>query len=215
MYGKGIVHKCNVQEARVLADKSQNLNSLKSILEGADSHSILAREVYPELKELSDDEIKKKHKDKRQIGKIANFTFAFGGNGYTAAKNLNIPISEGERIYQAYVKINKETFDWGETVLSKALEKGYIESADGFKLKLPFFDEYKSLNDKISRFSKEEWDYYKQGKRLYKESLQPVTSYEHESYDFYHENKYAISKCAKLKSQYFRLCLNNPKRMGA
>lgn len=209
---KIIVADFSNQEAVTLADKSQNTNALKVILEGADSHCILAREVYPELKELSDDEIKKKHKDKRQIGKIANFTFAFGGNGYTAAKNLNIPISEGERIYEAYRRINKETFDWGEKILEEALKVGYIESADGFKLKLPYFDEYLKNKQTVDSFTKDEWSLYKVGKTIIKEEIDQTNLCvdEVKAVQFYLNNKDKVSYVAKTKSKYFRLSLNNP-----
>lgn len=213
---KIIVCDFDNQEAVTLADKSGNLATLKSINEGADSHCILAREVYPELKEMSDEEIKKNHKDKRQIGKIANFTFAFGGNGYTAAKNLNIPIEEGDRIYEAYRLINKETFEWGEKVLKEALANGYVESADGFKLKLPYFDEFKEAERYYSTVSKEDWTFYKLGKLEVKEAeknKEPVPNTINTK--IYLRIKPKISKYFKQKSKYFRLCLNNPKRMGA
>jgi DNA polymerase-1 len=62
------------QEMRVLADKSQDKSTIDVITKNLDAHALLAREVYPEIKELSDDDIKKHHNDKRQIGKVANFT---------------------------------------------------------------------------------------------------------------------------------------------
>lgn len=214
---KIIVADFSNQEAVTLADKSQNLATLKSILEGADTHCILAREVYPELKELSDDEIKKKHKDKRQIGKIANFTFAFGGTGYTAAKNLNISISEGDRIYEAYRRINKETFEWGEKIYQEAIKTGYIESADGFKLKLPYYEDFISLQEKIKNFTQDEWSLYKTGKTIYKEIIPEETlcKDEKKALEFYLRNKENVSNLAKTRSKYMRLCLNNPMCMGA
>ncbi len=210
---KIIVSDFDNQEARILADKSQNTATLKTILEGACTHCILAREVFEELREMSDDEIKKKHKDKRQIGKIANFTFAFGGNGYTASKNLNISIEEGDRIYQAYQRINKEVFEWGNKILEEALKTGYIESADGFKLKLPYYDEYIKLSNKIKSFTKDEWSLYKVGKILFKDTgldKSNLSIDERKGLNFYLEHKDDVSHVAKTRSKYFRLSLNNP-----
>lgn len=215
---KMIVCDFDNQEAVTLADKSGNLTTLKTIKEGADSHSILAREVYPELKELTDDEIKKHHKDKRQIGKIANFTFAFGGSGYTAAKNLNIPLEEGDRIYEAYKKINKETFEWGEGVLLEALKTGYIESADGFKLKLPYFDDFRKEKNFLESISQEQWRYYKKGKEMYLEAKDAGTVdkiLDNYYVQVYKQLKPGISSYFKRRSKYARLCLNNPMRVGA
>ena len=62
------------QEMCCLADNSMDTATIKTITEGIDAHCLLAKEVYPELKSLTDKEIKEKHNDKRQIGKVANFT---------------------------------------------------------------------------------------------------------------------------------------------
>jgi len=209
---KIIVSDFSNQEAVTLADKSQNLATLKAIKEGADSHCLLAREVYPEIKELSDDDIKKLHKEKRHIGKIVNFTCAFGGNGYTISKNLNLPVADGERLYKAYRTINKEIFEWGATILKKALVTGYIESADGFKLKLPYFDDYQRKATLVKQFTEDHWDYYKQGKAIYKEDdpERVLTKREQFCLDFYLEKKEIVSKIAKARAKYERLCLNNP-----
>lgn len=209
---KIIVSDFSNQEAVTLADKSQNLATLKAIKEGADSHCLLAREVYPEIKELSDDDIKKLHKEKRHIGKIVNFTCAFGGNGYTISKNLNLPVADGERLYKAYRTINKEIFEWGATILKKALVTGYIESADGFKLKLPYFDDYQRKSTLVKQFTEEHWDYYKQGKAIYKEDdpERVLTKREQFCLDFYLEKKEIVSGVAKARAKYERLCLNNP-----
>lgn len=63
-----------MQEAKILAFLSKDINQTLNITENRDSHCLLAKQVFEELKDLSDEEIKKNHKDKRQIGKIANFT---------------------------------------------------------------------------------------------------------------------------------------------
>ena len=90
------------QESRILAYKSQDENSILNIVQNRDSHSLLAREAFPELKTLTDKEIKTNHSDKRQIGKVINFAVSFGALGYTIAKNLNVEPEEGERLYQVY-----------------------------------------------------------------------------------------------------------------
>lgn len=127
--------------------------------------------------------------------------------------NLNIPIEEGNRIYDAYVSINKETFEWGEKVLKKALQTGYIESADGFKLKLPFYDDYKRDQSIVKSFTEIDWIAYKEGKKLSKLVEAPEEGFtDSELYylDFYEEKRSIVSRVAKNRSKYFRLCLNNP-----
>jgi DNA polymerase I-like protein with 3'-5' exonuclease and polymerase domains len=143
---------------------------------------------------------------------------AFGGNGYTAAKNLNLPIEEGDKLYNAYKKLHEGIFNWGEGVLEDAMKNGYIESAAGFKLKLPMFDRFKELQTKMDSFDKEFWTKYKIGKEenaLMLESLEdktqpPYVIQNNHTHQLYLNNKGTISEYFSMKSQYFRLCLNNP-----
>jgi DNA polymerase I-like protein with 3'-5' exonuclease and polymerase domains len=207
---KVIVCDYSNQEARILADKTGNLESFLFIKEGKDMHSRLAREIYPEIKNLSDEEIKAKHNDKRQVGKVAGFAFAFGGNGYTVAKNLNIPVEEGDRIYQIYVELNKPTYIWGEEVLRNALRTGYISSTSGFKLALPFYNDYLSSKQVVDKMTRNDWTDYKRGKELYKLGKGHTNATDKRCLEFYNANSYNISQLAKAKAKYMRLCLNNP-----
>lgn len=214
------------QESRVLADISKDVALIDSITNNIDVHCQLAKEIYPELKSLSDDEIKKNHKDKRQEGKIANFTVAFGGNGYTISKNLNTSLEHGERIYNAYKSLHKEVFEWGENNLKKAIEKGWIDSTMGFKLKLPYFEEFKKDEEFIKSKDKSFWELYSEGKKEYKEfqrieelrkkdkTIGKYKVINFDTYNLYLNNKIRISNYFKIKSEYFRLCLNNPIKNG-
>lgn len=65
------------QENRTLAVLTQDENSILNVVNDRDAHSLLARKVYPEIADLTDEEIKKKHSDKRQEGKISNFTINY------------------------------------------------------------------------------------------------------------------------------------------
>jgi DNA polymerase-1 len=207
------------QESRILAYKSQDENSILNIVQNRDSHSLLAREAFPELKTLTDKEIKTNHSDKRQIGKVINFAVSFGASGYTIAKNLNVEPEEGERLYQVYKNLYKDVFTWGNQIFNAAVKKGYIESAEGFKLKLPFYSDYLYKEKKVKEINKE---LYSMGKAQYKEYLaikearekdKTIPKYKPEdekSFEYYYNNKETISSFMKLKSLYTRLCLNNP-----
>jgi hypothetical protein len=52
------------QETVVAADLSGDAAMTKSVLEGADLHCLLARVLFPEIADLTDDEIVKGHKEK-------------------------------------------------------------------------------------------------------------------------------------------------------
>jgi hypothetical protein len=116
---------------------------------------------------------------------------------------------------------------------------GYVESTMGFRLHLPDFDEFKIKEAKFQSYDREFWDNYKAGKVQYlleknyaqwvkdktvlEKSLEEEEYKELEkkfkvpyeitdkiTYKFYRLNRMDISDYFKLKSKYFRLCLNNP-----
>lgn len=94
-----------------------------------------------------------------------------------------------------------------------AIEKGYIESVMGFKLKLPRYYEFLEYKDSIKGI---DWKSYAIGKKEYKakqeaKELKEVYIIEDQkSYNIYYDNKDNVSNYFKLRSQYFRLSLNNP-----
>jgi len=61
------------QETVIIADFSGDEAMTKSVVEGADLHCLLARVLFPELEELSDDEIVTNHKGKRSASKAPRF----------------------------------------------------------------------------------------------------------------------------------------------
>lgn len=112
-----------------------------------DMHCHTARQLYPEIKDLSDDDIKKYHKDKRQNGKIGSFTLQFGGQGFTIAKNLGTSVEEGEAIYNAYMKAYPGVEKYFKVVRQQALQKGYIliNEKTGAKSYLSNWNRFKEL----------------------------------------------------------------------
>jgi DNA polymerase I len=114
------------QETVVLANKSKEPNIVKLILEGGCMHCFVAKAIDPSLQELSDDEIKKDHKDKRQVAKAAGFAIQYGGTGFTIATNLGIPQQEGDKVYEAYFKAFPQLRNYFKTVKALAKKRGYI-----------------------------------------------------------------------------------------
>ena len=67
----------------------------------------------------------------RDSGKVmvsgnCNFAIAYGGNGHTIADNADIPVDEGEQIYEAYLKAFPGVADFFEVNLTRTLTDGYI-----------------------------------------------------------------------------------------
>jgi len=115
------------QEQIILANKSKEPNLLEFYREGhSDMHSFVAREIWPELKLLSLEEVKKHHSEKRQIAKAAGFAINYGGNGFTIAKNLGIEQSIGDKVYENYFKAFPKLKEYFEYQQNSALHAGYI-----------------------------------------------------------------------------------------
>lgn len=208
-----IVCDYEAQEGVILTDKSKDEAMKSSLLEGMDLHCLLTKAVFPELKDFSDDEIKKNHKDKRDICKVVRFLFSYGGNSYTLHMNEGFPLAEAVKIENSFKELHEGVYSWGAKVYEKSIKNGYIEASDGWKIFLPQYDIFKSLENKVKRISREEWMIYKEGKLDFKKKLDSKEKYEYKhpkSVEFYKANRANISSFFKLKSEYQRLSLNFP-----
>lgn len=222
---KMIVCDWSGQETVLAADLSGDEAMTKSVIEGLDLHCMMARVLYPELKDVSDENIIEFHSDKRQFSKAPRFAMQYGGSGYTLHINEDIPLEEAEDIFNKFVSLHPGLFEWGERNFLRAIKLGYIESVDGWKLKLPKFDWFSDLKVEIEAITKAQWTLYKIGKaerkreRLIEEANKKLapgvekkvyTVVNEEAYKFYKSKAKRISDYFKLRSEYKRLTLNNP-----
>jgi len=188
---------------------------MKAVLEGKDLHSAFARTLFPDISECTDEEVKTLHSDKRSYAKAPRFLFNYGGGWYTLSKNNNIPEKRAKEIEEAYRQLHWGIYEWGDKELEKALKKGYIQHAGGFRIKLPFFSDYLRIKAELSE-NFDLWNRYGIGKKEYlkeeiaKEAEEIYDIVDEANYDFYLEVKPSVSRLAKLKSTYYKLCLNNP-----
>lgn len=204
------------QETVVGADITGDEAMIASIVEGKDLHCAFARVLFPELSDLSDEEIIKEHKAKRNASKAPRFCFQFGGTGFTLAENEGISVEEGERIEKLFKELHHGVYAYGEAKLKEALEYGYIQYAMGFKLKLPMFDIFTQLDEKISNLDRDFWYKYRMGKQenlRFEKAKSKGREYviaDIEAYKCFQANKLMMKDYFSLKSQYMRLCLNAP-----
>tara|TARA_R110002153_G_scaffold32343_2_gene97885 strand:- start:4889 stop:6874 length:1986 start_codon:yes stop_codon:yes gene_type:complete len=153
------------QESRILADISNEPNLVKFYTSGgADLHSYAAQVVYKELASVTLEDIKKFHKDKRQVMKGFNFALAYGGTGETVSRNLNIPIDIAKRAEKDYFKAFSGLRNYFEIAKKKPLDTGYIliDPISKRKSFIDFYDDFLELKEKIE--TPGFWDDYKQNK---------------------------------------------------
>ena len=161
-----IVSDYSGQEQIVLANKSLDPDLLYFYSQGlGDMHSFVASKIFPELGELSLDDIKNNHKQKRQIAKGAGFAINYGGTGITIAQNLNVSMDKGEEVYQAYFKAFPGLAGYFKNEKQKALKLGYIEfnGISNRKCFIPYFEDFRRLHGEIYDTAGF-WEDYKQEK---------------------------------------------------
>jgi DNA polymerase-1 len=162
-----VVSDYSGQEQIVLANKSQDKDIIRFYEEGlGDMHSFIASKIFPELSKLSLDEIKEKHKDKRQVAKAAGFAINYGGQGITIAQNLSISLEEGNSVYEAYFKAFPGLANYFKKEKKRALELGYIEfnSVSNRKCFIEGFDEFQKLEKEIYN-TPNFWEEYRENKQ--------------------------------------------------
>lgn len=149
------------QESIIMANKSMEPSLIQFYNEdGGDLHSFVASKIYPECAEVPLDEIKVKFKAQRQKAKAANFALSFGGVGATIAKNLSIPIEQGEEVERAYFEAFPELKKYFDEQKRLALFNGYIltDPISKRRIYLDDFEEFKQLE---KEFTSEFWDTYR------------------------------------------------------
>lgn len=215
---KMIVCDWSAQETVIAAELSGDEAMTNSVVNQEDLHCMLAKVLFPELQGLSDEEITKNHSEKRTASKAPRFAMSYGGNAYTLHLNEGIPYERALEIEQGFKDLHSGLYIWGDIVFHESVRRGYISSADGWRLYLPFYDTYLKLDKEIKKISREEWDMYVLGRNEYKrmekekeiqDGKYNPTIFE-KQLNFYLKRRKDISKFFRLKSQYQRLCLNNP-----
>lgn len=154
------------QEQIVLANFSQEPSIIEFYRKGlGDMHSYVCSKIFPELDGMDLNEIKEKHKDKRQIAKAAGFAINYGGNGQTIANNLSIPVEQGNKVYDAYFEAFPKLKDYFKKCQNYALKHGHVffNTITGRKSFVDFYDEYRDLKMEIDEPGF--WSVYRQEKK--------------------------------------------------
>lgn len=103
------------QELVIGANMSGEPKWLRALKDGIDLHVVSAAGAFgmpPEklfgMKKTNPGEFKRL----RGIGKVLNFAIFYGANGYTTATKANIPIQEGERVYEGFKRAHPTVMSW-------------------------------------------------------------------------------------------------------
>ena len=148
-------------ESRLGADIYNEQSMIEEFLyKSGDIHSLVAKACFPELKDLTTEEIKKNHPDLRSRAKPIGFSQQFGGSANAIASSLGCSLEEAEAIANAYLsgfpgiaKFKSEG--------SKAVRKnGYVLMCKYTGHKMYWWDHNKWLERQKS-FTQEFWEEYR------------------------------------------------------
>lgn len=152
------------QEQIVLANKALDRNLLQFYDNGlGDMHSFVASKMYPELEGLSLEEIKSKHKHKRQAAKSAGFAINYGGTGATIADNLGLSKAEGDKIYNAYFQAFPGLKKYFDLVKKQGVRDGFIFISEVTRRK-SYLSNIAAFRVLEEQFTPDFWDHYRQVK---------------------------------------------------
>lgn len=167
------------QESRFLADLSQD----KAMMEeygpngGGDMHSLVAKMVYPQLRNLTTKEIKENHKDLRQKAKNPEFCFAYGGNWATLVSEYGMNPDEAKEIDYNYREGFRGVTEYQNKCKSFTANNGFIPicKLTGHKSYVYGWEEWRK-NQTSSDF----WMKYRQ----YKDAKQKIPSIYWQHFEF-------------------------------
>jgi DNA polymerase-1 len=185
------------QEQIVLVNKCLDANLLEFYDKNlGDMHSFVASKMYDELDGMDLDEIKKKHKDKRQSAKVAGFAINYGGSGIGIADQLGLSVEQGQKIYDAYFAAFPGLKAYFDEAKKFGVDNGYvlISEVTGKKSYVDYYDEF--LEAKKAVGVKGFWDNYKKHR-------------EHKTAS-YSKIKQQVSTFFSKKGQIERMSLNYP-----
>lgn len=185
------------QEQIVLVNKCLDENLLEFYRKDlGDMHSFVASKMYPELDGVPLDEIKKKHKDKRQAAKVAGFAINYGGSGKGIAEQLNLTLEQGTHIYESYFNAFPGLKSYFDRAKQFGLKNGYvlISEVTGKKSYVDNYDWYMEQKKRIDNNAF--WEGYKK----HKASNTPT----------FRELKKAVQAYSMKKGEIERMSLNYP-----
>lgn len=151
------------QESVVLVNQCLDPSLLEFYDRGlSDMHSFIASKMFKELNDLSLDDIKSKHKDKRQQSKVIGFALAYGGSAKAISDQLQLTEQEGVDIYKKYFEAFPDLDRYYTEAKKFGIENGYVllSSVTGKKCYVDYFEEFKAIEQELK--NKEFWERYKQ-----------------------------------------------------
>lgn len=115
-------------ERFITAHLSQDKMLLRMLKENLDSHGTVATIIFPELKDVHPNDVKKVAHDKRQVAKKVSFALDYGGTKKAVARSLEIDedTAQGyiDKYFEGFAGLKKYDHD----TIQFARKNGYVET---------------------------------------------------------------------------------------
>lgn len=127
---KWVIVDYSQAELRCLAHYSNDPFLINVYYEGRDLHSEVAQAMYgPSYT-----------KEQRVRCKMFNFSWAYGGNEYSFARDQGLDINVARQFVRNYNKVMARAVRWKEEQYKTVLDKGYVETVFGRRRRFPFIN---------------------------------------------------------------------------
>lgn len=124
-------------EVRIFSAISCDKNLRDVLLSGADLHCNTARNIFPELKGLTDKEIKEHHSGLRSRAKSTMFGLLYGKSAFNFAKDWGVSVEEAQSIIDGMMGAYPGIKEYVEHQHKFARENGYVVDVFGCTRPLP------------------------------------------------------------------------------
>lgn len=120
-------------EKFLTAHLSQDKMLIKMMVENLDPHGTVATLVFPELKDVNPNDVKKIAPEKRQIAKKIGFAVDYGGTSIAVSKNLEISKEEAQGYIDKYFEGFSGLHAYDKAAVKFARKNGYVKTLGGHK----------------------------------------------------------------------------------
>lgn len=120
-------------EKFLTAHLSQDKMLIKMMVENLDPHGTVATLVFPELKDVNPNDVKKIAPEKRQVAKKIGFAVDYGGTSIAVSKNLEISKEEAQGYIDKYFEGFSGLHAYDKAAVKFARENGYVKTLGGHK----------------------------------------------------------------------------------
>lgn len=148
-------------ESRLGADIYNEKSMIDEFLYGSgDMHSLVAKMIFPELKDVPIKDIKKKFKHLRSKAKPVEFSQQFGGSAQAIQNSMGCSMEEAEAFAEAYRKGFPGIAKFKEEGSKNVRKNGYIVLCKETGLKTFWWD-HKQWLERQKTFTQEFWEEYR------------------------------------------------------